>query len=115
MHSRGGETGDDGGFSRPGGAWAYWEHILDRPSEGGSVAKQSGIKTVFVGLTEDQIKARVRAAWRVRERLRSQSGLSGVERVLYQGTDPRSRQVAQFWYNVGTRIVETAYPVGVEQ
>ena len=88
-----------------------WEHIFERHSAQGSVARQSGKKTVFIG-TEAQIKARVRAAWRKRVRISSQLDPLGViESIQYRGTITRPREVIEFWYNVKTRIVETAYPV----
>lgn len=59
-----------------------WEHILERHSDEGSVARQSGVKTPFIGLTGEQIKARVRAAWRKRSRVKTQQGPLGVERIL---------------------------------
>jgi hypothetical protein len=89
-----------------------WQHIFDRHSEKGIIAHQSGKKTVFVGLTEAQIRARVKAAWRKRKRIRSQVDLLGIERVLYRGTATRDREVIEFWYNQETKTVETAYPVG---
>jgi len=102
-------------FRGPSARGFDWEHIFERHSETGSIVRQSGVKTVFIGLTEAQIKARVKAAWRKRKRIRSQSGPLGVERILYSGTDLQSHQVIQFWYNVRTQIVETAYPRKVMQ
>ena len=88
-----------------------WDHIFERHSERGLVGRQSGIKTLFTGLADEQIKTLVRAAWRKRSRIRSQFDPLGVERILYQGGTPRSGQVIQFWYTAETRIVETAYPL----
>lgn len=87
-----------------------WEHIFERHSALGVVARQSGKKTVFIG-SESQIKARVRSAWRKRVRISSQfDPLGVVESIQYRGTITRPHQVIEFWYNVKTRVVETAYP-----
>lgn len=88
-----------------------WEHILERHSDRGAIAQQSGVKTAFVNLTDEQIKARIQAAWRKRSRVRTQEDPLGVERILYRGSDAKSSVVVEFWYNVTTGIVETAYPV----
>jgi hypothetical protein len=61
-----------------------WQHILERHSENGVIAQQSGLKTTFT-LTDTQIKLRVKAAWRNRSRVRSQFDPLGVERILYRG------------------------------
>ncbi len=89
-----------------------WQHIFDRHSENGLIARHSSRKAIFIGLSEAQIKARVRAAWRKRKRIKSQYGPLGLERILYRGTATRSPEMIEFWYNVETRTVETAYPVG---
>lgn len=91
-----------------------WEHILQRHSEDGLVARQSGLKTLFAGLTDEQIKTLIRAAWRKRRRIKSQFDPLGIERILYRGTASRSDLVVQFWYNADTKIVEMAYPVRTE-
>lgn len=98
-------------FKGPNARGFDWDHILDRHSERGGVARQSGIKTLFAGLTEEQIKARVRAAWRKRSRVKTQYGSLGAERIFYHGADAKSGEVIGFWYNLTTRIVETAFPV----
>ncbi len=88
-----------------------WPHILEGHTTGGSIARQSGKKTVFVG-SEAQIKSRVRSAWRKRVRISSQFDPLGViESIQYRGTIARPHQVIEFWYNVKTRVVQTAYPV----
>lgn len=98
-------------FRGPAAVAFDWVHIFERHTESGLVARQSGLKTLFSGLTEEQIKTLIRAAWKKRSRIKSQFDPLGVERILYQGTAPRSGQAIQFWYNVETKIVETAYPV----
>jgi hypothetical protein len=62
-------------------------------------------------LSEGQIRARVLAAWERRELVRSQVDPVGVVRSRYTGVDPVSAQVIEFWLNLDTRLVETAYPV----
>lgn len=89
-----------------------WDHILERHSGEGLIARQSGVKTIFVGLTEAQIKARVRAAWRKRSRIKSQQTHLGVERLQYRGTDAKSGAIIRFWYNVKTKTATTAFPEG---
>lgn len=88
-----------------------WDHIFERHSDQGAMALQSSSKTIFSGLTQGQIKARVRSAWRRRSLRKSQRTVSGVERLFYRGVDPKSGEVVMFWYNVKTKIVETAYPM----
>ena len=92
-----------------------WEHIFERHSENGIVAQLSGTKTVFIELTEVQIRSLVKSAWRKRKRVKSQYGPLGLERIKYRGIDPKSDLSVEFWYNTKTRIVETAYPVKAEQ
>ena len=70
-------------FRGPAAKHFDWPHILERHSDNGIVALQSRKKTTFVGLSEAQIKTRVRAAWRYRNRIRSQTDDFGVERVVY--------------------------------
>ena len=65
---------------------------------------------VFQGLSQEQIKARVRAAWKARKRMETQVDPAGVTRVRYRGTDPVSGQTVEMWQNEATGIVETAYP-----
>lgn len=99
-------------FRGPAAKRFNWQHIFDRHCDNGMIAQQSGAKTVFAGLTEVQIRARVKAAWRKRKRIKSQIDPLGVERILYRGTATRNHEVVEFWYNMNTRTVETAYPVG---
>ncbi len=98
-------------FRGPSARGFDWEHILENHSDNGRVARQSGKKTLFIGLTDAQIRARVMAAWRKRQRIRSQFDPLGAERIVYRGTANRNREVIEFWYNVQTKIVETAYPL----
>jgi len=98
-------------FRGPAARHFDWEHIFDRHSENGLIASRSSTKTIFVGLSEAQIKARVKGAWRRRKRIESQFLSLKVERIRYRGTATRSREIIEFWYNVKTRTVETAYPV----
>ncbi len=102
-------------FRGPAAKHFDWQHIFDNHSDKGIVALQSTRKTTFVGLSEAQIKIRVKAAWRNRNRIRSQLGASGIERIVYRGTDADSGEVIEFWYNADTRTVETAYPVKAQQ
>ncbi len=89
-----------------------WEEIISGHSDWGSRARQSGIKDIFTGLTENQIKARVQAAWKESELIRSQYDVDGISRQFYRGVDPVSNQIVEFWFNPRTKIVETAWPKG---
>lgn len=89
-----------------------WDHILDRHSDEGLIAHQSGVKTIFAGLAEAEIKARVKAAWKKRSRIKSQRSHLGVERIYYRGADAKSGEIIRFWYNVKTKTVTTAFPEG---
>ncbi|MCB0036462.1 MAG: hypothetical protein KDE51_20660 [Anaerolineales bacterium] len=89
-----------------------WDHIFDRHSDWGSVAQQSGNKTIFEGLTEQQIRGRVKDAWSNRKLLETQEDIvTGIKRQRYRGVDSVSGQTVEFWYNVTDKIVETAYPI----
>jgi hypothetical protein len=89
-----------------------WDHIMAHHADWGTVARQRSRGTVFVGLTSRQIKARVRSAWRNRERVAAQTDpRTGVTRVKYRGIDRASGQVIEMWANETTGTVETAYPV----
>ena len=88
-----------------------WDHILQRHSAGGKIAQQRTTGTVFEGLTEEQIKARVVAAWKNREKVTSQQDLRMPNRIKYRGVDPVSKQTIEMWFNEAEGIVETAYPV----
>ena len=95
-------------------AKAYnWEHIIDRHSEWGKTAKQSGIKDVFYGLNENEIKRAVKNAWKNREKIKTQvEPLTEEKNIKYRGEDPESGYVIEIWLNEDTRTVTTAYPVG---
>jgi Pretoxin HINT domain len=88
-----------------------WDHIFDRHSDFGRTAQQRTTGSVFEGLSEEQIRARVRAAWGERQLLETQTDFAtGVVRQKYQGIDPVSGQVVEMWFNKTTGVVETAYP-----
>lgn len=99
-------------FRGPAAKHFDWIHILERHSASGRIARQSGKKTVFSGLNEGEIKSRVRSAWRKRTRIQSQFDPLGlVERIQYRGIAAKTHEIIEFWHNVQTKIVETAYPV----
>jgi hypothetical protein len=98
-------------FRGPAARGFDWEHIFDAHAEWGRIARQSGRKDIFTGLTKEQIKARVQAAWANRKLMETQVDYgSGITRMRYQGVDPVSGQTIEMWFNRNTRIVETAYP-----
>ena len=102
-------------FRGPAALGFDWEHILAAHSDNGLIARQSGRKDAFAGLSDDQIKASVQAAWKQRQKVKTQKGVSGPERIKYHGEDVSGKRVIEFWYNVETQIVETAYPVKAKQ
>lgn len=64
---------------------------------------------VFQGLSDAEIMARCKSAWKSRKRMGSQEGPDGVKRVRYRGMD--EGHAVEFWYNSVTKTVETAFPV----
>lgn len=95
-----------------------WTHIFLNHSATGAVAKQRNKPDqVFGQLSNDQIKAVVQRAWSTRKKIQTQigPGPTGDEqcRMLYSGVDAESGYVVEFWYNLNTKTVETAYPVGI--
>jgi hypothetical protein len=63
-------------------------------------------------MTETQIKASVKEAWKNRTRVRTQvDPATGETRVLYRGSDAWSGYTIEMWFNQNTKIVETAYPL----
>jgi hypothetical protein len=56
--------------------------------------------------------ARVKAAWQNREKIGSQyDPVTSAARYKYRGVDPVSGQTVEMWFNLDTKIVETAYPI----
>lgn len=101
-------------FRGPAAKGFDWEHILDRHSDSGDIAIQRSARgkgTVFQGLSDSQIKARVQGAWRNRELMQTQTDPNGGTRMRYRGVDPASGQTIEMWYNRDTGIVESAYPI----
>ena len=88
-----------------------WDHIFERHSDFGKIARHRSTGTIFEGLTEKQIQARVQAAWKNRRAIRRQLDPDGVTRIRYHGVDPVSGQIIEMWQNQATGIVETAYPL----
>jgi hypothetical protein len=108
--------GGSGKFKGPNAKDFDWEHIYENHSDWGNTARQrmkggSPRNTFFTGLTKEQIQARVQAAWKNRELIRTQLDPSGIKRLVYRGSDPVSRQTIEMWFNESTRVVETAYPM----
>ncbi len=98
-------------FRGPAALGFDWDHILEAHSSRGSIARQSGKKDIFANLTDDQIKASVQAAWKQRQKIKTQKGFSGTERIKYRGEDVLGGRVIEFWFNTQTKMVETAYPI----
>jgi hypothetical protein len=89
-----------------------WDHIFSRHAEWGHIAQQSGKKGIFEGLTAEQIKARVRNAWKNRKLIKTQYNVAkDTTRQLYRGVDSVSGQTIEMWFDKTAGIVETAYPI----
>jgi hypothetical protein len=110
------------GFARPLGGFRGlgakfdWFHIINNHAPWGAVAQHriltgSG-KDIFTDVeTWGQLRSRVLSAWKNRELVERQwNAAEGVFRSKFRGTDPRSGQVLEFWFNEATRLVESAYP-----
>lgn len=83
-------------FRGPAALGFDWEHILAAHSDNGLIARQSGGKDVFTGLSDDQIKATVQAAWKQRQKTKTQKGVSGLERIQYRGQDVSGGRIIEF-------------------
>jgi hypothetical protein len=93
-----------------------WDHIFDRHSAGGNVAKQrtrSTRNSVFPSnLTNKQIQSRVKGGWKNREIKKSlRDTETGETTLIYEGFDPVSGTRVGFKFNPTTRIVFSAYPI----
>ena len=85
-----------------------WVHIFDNHSDWGKTAQQSGIKDIFEGLDEKQIKEVVTGAyqniiWHAK---------SAAQKGVYQMRGKYKSWTVEFWVNTTTKTVETAYPLG---
>ena len=60
---------------------------------------------------DNQIMARVKAAWKNRELLSRQVDPDGITRLKFRGVDPTSNQTVEMWLNLTTKTVESAYPI----
>lgn len=90
-------------FRGPAALGFDWEHILEAHSDTGLIARQSGKKDIFAGLTDDQVKATVQAAWKLREKIKTQKDFSGAERIKYRGKDVLGGRTIEFWFNTQTK------------
>jgi RHS repeat-associated protein len=79
-----------------------WQHIRERHIAGGIYAK--GQRTVFGDLTERQVEALIREAYKNAKKLQTQG-----ERILVEGCANGWR--IQMWINTATNTIETAYPL----
>jgi shikimate kinase len=87
-------------FRGPAALGFDWEHILEAHSNSGKIARQSGKKDIFAGLSADQIKASVQAAWKQRQKIKTQRDSSGAERIKYRGKDLSGGRVIEYWFNL---------------
>ena len=85
-----------------------WQHIFDGHSDWGSIANQSGAKTVFEGLDANQIQEVVTGAYQnvIKHRKSTAQQNMTVMRGTYKSW------TVEMWVNRETKVVETAYPVG---
>jgi len=95
-----------------------WDDILRKHSPGGrtNLQRTRANHTAFEGLTDRQIKARVKGGWKNRELRKTQTSFNkttGKEEIrhYYEGVDPKSGQTLGIYFNRTTQIVETAFPV----
>jgi hypothetical protein len=106
------ENGKGGGKKLPMGVPSWkslkkidWEHIFDRHSDWGRVAKQSGKKTIFEGLSEIQIREVVQGAYKniVKHGKMAEQG-------KYVLIGKYKSWTVEFIVNTATKTLETAYP-----
>lgn len=116
--------GGSGGPSGPGGSFRQrgpeargfdWDHIIRRHAEprfGGNPIFADSTRDIFWGLNRNQIVQRVTNAWRNRVKIsgRQYDPTTGHFRQQYRGVDSTSGRSVEFWMNLTTKIVETAYP-----
>jgi type IV pilus assembly protein PilY1 len=107
-----------GNFRGPAAKGFDWEHILDRHSQRGRIAQQrlrqdpNYIDNIFENMTDNEIKASIRRAWKNRNKIKTQApGPGEASRIKYRGYDPETGYTIEIWQNKGTGIIETAYPV----
>ena len=99
-------------FRGQGAKHVDWDHIFERHSDFGGIAKQRGkADQVFRGLSKPQIKASVGEAWKNRKRMSTQTGPDGVSRIYYEGTDSKTGRRIGFWFNKSNSTIETAFPL----
>ena len=82
------------------------DHIASGHMPGGS-RNPSGNKSVFYGLTIQQMSNAIQEAYNNCSRVRS----NGI-RILVEGKSETYNVVIQMWINIYDHIIETAYPVG---
>ncbi|MBF7073937.1 hypothetical protein ISG33_11050 [Glaciecola sp. MH2013] len=62
-------------------------------------------------MTNKQIQARVKGAWKNRELRRSQvDPVTGNTNLYYEGVDPVSGSKIGIWFDSATKMVTTAFP-----
>ena len=81
------------------------DHITSGHMPGGS-RNPDGKKTVFFGLTAEQLRRAIEEAYSTCKKLQTQ-----YDRVLVEGYSPSTGYTIQMWINLVTLIIETAYPV----
>lgn len=82
------------------------DHIASGHMPGGS-RNPDGKKTVFWGLTLEQVRRAIQEAYNNSSRIMTQG-----ERILLEGYSETYGKIIEIWVNVVEKIIETAYPKG---
>jgi hypothetical protein len=98
------------------GRWAAkswnWEHIFERHSEGGAVARQRNDPAqIFGGMSKNAIKSTCERAWNTAIRVEVQRDVERGDHYRFIGRDPQTGMPIGFWYHVPTKTVESAFPI----
>lgn len=81
------------------------EHIKTGHMPGGS-RNQKGLKSVFYGLTAEQIRKAIIDAYNSGTKWKTQG-----DRILVRGYSDTYELLIEIWVNIKTYIIETAYPL----
>ena len=81
------------------------EHIKTGHMPGGS-RNQKGLKSVFYGLTAEQIRKAIIDAYNSGTKWKMQG-----DRILVRGYSDTYELLIEIWVNIKTYIIETAYPL----
>ena len=91
-------------------SWKKLQVDMDHISSGhmpGGPRNPDGKKTVFWGLTAEEVYRAIQEAYNSSSKLMTQG-----ERILVEGYSEICGQIIEIWVNVVEKIIETAYPKG---